>query len=436
MKINIYGMGYVGCVSAACLANEGHTVTGIDVDPVKVGLINKKKSPIVEPGLGDYIKKAVSSGNLKASRNGAGPADVSIVCVGTPSNKNGSLQLDYIKRVAEQLGDYLKKTAQYHVVNIRSTVLPGTVEDIIMPILETRSNKRAGKDFGVCMNPEFLREGTSIKDYYNPPFTVIGQLDRRSGSVVEKMYKTIEKAPVIKTSLRVAEMVKYTSNTFHALKVTFANEIGNICKAVGVDSHELMDIFCKDTKLNISSYYLKPGFAFGGSCLPKDLRALLYKAKMLDLDCTLLDSILESNSQQIDTAFDLIKETGKRDIGILGLSFKPGTDDLRESPMVELVEKLIGKGYKVQIYDHEVSFAKLFGSNRRYIEKMIPHISSLLKPSLRQVIKSSDLVIVGKNNQEIQEVVAQTNGSKVVLDLVRIFSTPQERVANYEGICW
>jgi GDP-mannose 6-dehydrogenase len=436
MKINIYGMGYVGCVSAACLAEAGHEVTGIDVDPVKVNLINKKKSPIIEPGLSDLIKKVVTSKNLKASNNGAGPADVSIVCVGTPSSKNGSLQLDYIKRVAEQIGGCLKKMTTYHVVNIRSTVLPGTVEDVIIPILEARSQKRAGKDFGVCMNPEFLREGTSIKDYFNPPFTVIGQIDKKSGAVVEKLYKDIENAPVIKTDIRVAEMVKYSCNTFHALKVTFANEIGNICKAVGVDSHELMDIFCQDKKLNISSYYLKPGFAFGGSCLPKDLRAILYKAKMMDLECTLLDSILKSNAHQIETAYDLIKETGKREIGVLGLSFKPGTDDLRESPMVELVEKLIGKGYQIQIYDHEVSLAKLFGSNKRYIETMIPHISTLLKPTIQQVVRKAELVLVGKSNQDIQQAVAKTNGNRIVLDLVRLFSTRPEKVVNYEGICW
>lgn len=436
MKINIYGMGYVGCVSAACLAKDGHDVTGIDVDPVKVNLINKKKSPIVEPGLADLIKKVVSAGKLKASSNGAGPADVSIVCVGTPSNKNGSLQLDYIKRVAEQIGDRLKKMTSYHVVNIRSTVLPGTVEETIIPILEERSQKRAGKDFGVCMNPEFLREGTSIKDYYQPPFTVIGQIDKKSGAVVAKLYGTIENAPVVKTAIRVAEMVKYTCNTFHALKVTFANEIGNICKAVGVDSHELMDIFCQDTKLNISSYYLKPGFAFGGSCLPKDLRAVLYKAKMMDLECTLLDAILKSNAHQIDTAYDLIKDTGKREIGVLGLSFKPGTDDLRESPMVDLVEKLIGKGYQVHIYDHEVSLAKLFGSNKRYIDTMIPHISTLLKPSIAEVVSGAELVLVGKSNPEIQKAVAKTNGSKAVLDLVRLFSTRPEKAVNYEGICW
>jgi GDP-mannose 6-dehydrogenase len=286
------------------------------------------------------------------------------------------------------------------------------------------------------MNPEFLREGTSIKDYYHPPFTVIGQINRKSGEVVEKLYGTIQGAVVLKTAIRVAEMVKYTCNTFHALKVTFANEIGNICKAVGVDSHELMDIFCQDTKLNISSYYLKPGFAFGGSCLPKDLRAVLYRAKMLDLESPLLDAILKSNAHQIDTAYDLIKDSGKREIGVLGLSFKPGTDDLRESPMVELVEKLIGKGYQVKIYDHEVSLAKLFGSNKRYIEKMIPHISTLLKPSIAEVVSDAELILVGKSNQDIQQAVAKTNGSKVVLDLVRLFSSRPEKVVHYEGICW
>jgi GDP-mannose 6-dehydrogenase len=436
MKINVYGMGYVGCVSAACLANEGHSVTGIDIDPVKVKLINQKKSPIIEPGLEEYIKKAVSSGKLKASQNNIVPADISIISVGTPSNKNGSLQLDQIKRVAEQIGGLLRNTDSYHVVNVRSTVLPGTVEETVIPILEAHSKKRAGEEFGLCMNPEFLREGTSLFDYYNPPITVIGELDPKSGDVIMKIYKTIKNASITRTSIKVAEMVKYTSNSFHALKVTFANEIGSICKMVGVDSHELMDIFCKDTKLNISSYYLKPGFAFGGSCLPKDLRALLYKAKNMDMECPMLDSILRSNSRQLNTAYDLINETGKKKIGILGLSFKPGTDDLRESPMVELAEKLIGKGYTLQIYDREVSLAKLIGSNKKYIEKVIPHISSLLKPSLNEVIKSSQLIIIGKNTEDIKKAVARADGGKIVLDLVRIFSTTQERVANYEGICW
>ena len=435
MKINIFGMGYVGCVSAVCLANEGHVVTGIDVDPGKVKMINEGKSPIIEPGLEEALQKAYSSQKLKATIDKITPADVSIVCVGTPSNDNGSLQLQYIYKVAEQIGDFLKKIDSYHVINIRSTVLPGTVEDIVIPIIEKHSNKKAGVDFGVCMNPEFMREGTSIKDYYNPPFTVIGALDKKSGNVVAKIYKTIN-APVLKTTIKIAEMVKYTCNTFHAIKVTFANEIGNICKKLNIDSHQLMDIFCKDTKLNISDYYLKPGFAFGGSCLPKDLRALLYKAKEMDIESPMLNSILKSNSNQIEEAYKLIKNTGKRRVGILGLSFKSGTDDLRESPMVELVEKLIGKGYNISIYDREVSLARIMGSNKKYIEKMIPHISVLIKPSIQDVIHNSDVVVIGKNNKDIKKSVLALNNNFVILDLVKIISKGDRTNKLYEGICW
>jgi GDP-mannose 6-dehydrogenase len=436
MNVNVYGMGYVGCVSAACLAKEGHAVTGIDVDDIKIKLINDKQSPVVEPGLDDLLEKVVASGALKASRTANGEADVSVMCVGTPSNKNGSLRLDYIERVAEQVADALRDTDAYHVVNVRSTVLPGTVEQVIIPILEAHSGKKAGDDFGVCMNPEFMREGTSLHDYYHPPFTVIGQLDEQSGEVVNALYRGISDAPTIRTSIKVAEMVKYASNSFHALKVTFANEIGNICKRVGIDSHELMDIFCRDTKLNISSYYLKPGFAFGGSCLPKDLRALLYKAKTIDLECPLLGSILPSNAHQIDAAFDVIRETGKKEIGVLGLSFKPGTDDLRESPMVELVEKLIGKGYTVGIYDEEVSLARLFGANKRYIESMIPHISSLLKPDPDDVVAGSEVVVVGKHTPKIKAAIARTHADTLVFDLVRIRSAREPRMGHYEGLAW
>src|SRR5262249_186187 len=300
------------------------------------------------------------------------PADVSMICVGTPSNGNGSLHLDYILKVTEQIGNYLRNIDFYHVVVIRSTVLPGTVSDTIIPLLEERSKKMAGRDFGVCMNPEFMREGTSVADFQRPIFTLIGGLDKTSGSVVEEFYNNI-KAPVIRTKIKVAEMTKYACNTFHALKVTFANEIGNICKRLDIDSHEVMKIFCMDRELNISPYYFKPGFAFGGSCLPKDIRAILYRANQLDLESPLLRSIMISNDKQIDIAFDLIRKTGKNKVGVLGLSFKPGTDDLRESPIVNLIERLIGKGYTVKIYDKEVAFAKIFGANKKYIENAIQH---------------------------------------------------------------
>lgn len=436
MKINIYGLGYVGCVSAACLANKGFDVTGIDIDKLKVDMINKGRNPIVEPGLQEAIQKAVASKKLRATLNNVAPAEISIVSVGTPSNDNGSLQLQYIKRVAEQIGNYLGKNGNYHVVNIRSTVLPGTVEDVVIPILEEHAKKKAGKDFGICMNPEFLREGTSIHDYFHPPFTVIGQIDKKSGDVIEKLYAGIQ-APLFKTTIKAAEIVKYSCNAFHALKIGFANEIGNTCKLFNIDSHEVMKIFCQDKKLNISPVYLKPGFAFGGSCLPKDLRALLHKAKEKDLQLPILESILESNSHQIEIAYKLIAKTRKRRIGLLGLSFKPDTDDLRESPMVELAEKLIGKGYDLSIYDREVSIAKIYGSNKKYIERVIPHISSLMEESLSQVIKKSEVIVVTKITEEIENLLAKLKGNKIIIDLAKINIAQGKRGnGGYEGICW
>ena len=435
MKINVFGLGYVGCISAVCMANEGHDVTGIDIDPMKVQMINKGKAPIIEPGLRDAIKKACKSQKLKASADRIGPADVSFICVGTPSNENGSIQLDYINRIAEQIGDILKKTVSYHVVNVRSTVLPGTIEKKIIPIIESYSKKKAGRDFGVCMNPEFMREGSSISDYYNPPFTVIGEINKKSGKIVAELYKSIN-APMFRTAIRVAEMVKYSCNAFHALKITFANEIGNICKKLNIDSHEVMNIFCQDKKLNLSGYYLKPGFAFGGPCLPKDLRALLYKAKDIDLDCPVLGSILRSNVNQLEVAYKLINKSGKQNIGIMGISFKPGSDDLRESPMVELAEKLIGKGFNVSVYDKEVSLAKIRGANKRYIEKMIPHISSIVKPSAQDVFDDSDIIVLCNNSDEIKKVCMQPDNKKVIIDLVRMFANKKEINKPYEGICW
>ena len=435
MRINIFGLGYVGCVSAACLARRKHNICGIDIDQVKVDIINSGKSPIVEDGLDELISETVASSNLKAMISGQIPeADISIICVGTPSNENGSLDLKYLIKVAEQIGEFLAQTKSYHLIVNRSTVLPGTIEDILIPTLESFSGKKAGEDFGVCMNPEFMREGSSIYDYNNPPLTLIGELDKKSGDTLEKIYTDID-APLYRSNIKVAEMLKYSSNTFHALKVTFANEIGNICKKVGIDSHDVMEIFTKDTKLNVSSYYLKPGFSFGGSCLPKDLRAITYKAKELDLDLPLLNSLMVSNKQQVENAFNIIAKSGKKNIGVLGLSFKAGTDDLRESPIVELIEKLIGKGYNLKIFDEEVSMAKIFGSNKKYIETVIPHISSLISNSINNVIDESDLVIIGK--KEISYMNALTeNDSVYVFDLVKLFSQNKQPKENYEGICW
>ncbi len=438
MRINIFGLGYVGCVSAACLAREGHEVTGLDINTTKVELVSAGKSPIVEAGLDEALQDAVKAGRLEARENNIrelNDAQLSIICVGTPSNENGSLNVDYIKRVVRQIGQALQQTQAYHVVCVRSTVLPGTVEDVLIPILERYSGKKAGEHFGVCMNPEFLREGSSLKDFYDPPFTLIGQLDSRSGDLVARLYKGVDPSP-IRSSIRTAEMVKYACNAFHALKVSFANEIGNICKPLAIDSHEVMSVFCRDTRLNLSPYYLKPGFAFGGSCLPKDVRALLYQARSLDLDTPLLSSVLPSNDRQIDIAFNLVRKTGRRRVGFLGLSFKAGTDDLRESPLVELIERLIGKGYKIQIHDREVSVAKLMGSNKQYIEKAIPHVSQLVKNSAIDVVAACDVVVVGNNTPEYAELVNNIQPGKVIIDLVRIMEKTRNGNGRYEGICW
>jgi len=436
MRINVFGLGYVGSVSAACLAAGGHDVLGIDVDRSKVDSINRGMSSVVEPGLSELINRAVTGGTLRATTAGIEDAELSLVCVGTPSNENGSLCLDYVARASAQIGTFLRTVDYYHVVCVRSTVLPGTVESVVVPLLEEHSGRRAGRDFGVCMNPEFLREGSSIRDYYCPPFTVIGQLDDRSGDIVEEVYAPLP-GPKIRTELAVAEMLKYTGNAFHALKITFANEVGNLCKRLGLDGREVMRIFALDEKLNVSRAYLQPGFAFGGSCLPKDLRALLHKAKELDLEPPVLRSILTSNTQQVEEAYRLIRKTGKKKVAMLGLSFKPGTDDLRESPIAELTEMLIGKGYQVSIYDREVSLARLHGSNKAYIEHTIPHISCLMKSSLESAIDESEVVVVAKRSPEFEETLRHRNGASCVIDLVSVFGDPDaSQKGNYEGICW
>jgi GDP-mannose 6-dehydrogenase len=357
------------------------------------------------------------------------------LCVGTPSRRNGSLDLTYLQRVSQQIGAALADTPSYHVVVVRSTVLPGTTHDVVIPALEHESGKKYGEGFGVSVNPEFLREGTALKDFRKPPMTLVGHNHAADAGGTIALYQAID-APLVSTSIRVAEMIKYTSNTWHALKVCFANEIGNLCKRLGVDSHEVMDVFCRDEKLNISSYYLKPGFAFGGSCLPKDVRALQYRAKELDVEMPIVESILPSNRLQIEQALDQVLETGKKKIGILGFSFKAGTDDLRESPIVILAEALLGKGCSLSIYDKNVSLARLVGANKEYIEKQIPHLSSLLRNTIDEVVAASEVIVVGNQASEFAEALTRTRADHIVIDLVRLPIYGSLLKADYRGICW
>ena len=439
MRVSIFGLGYVGAVTGACLAQQGHDVIGVDANPSKVVLINQGLPPVIETGLSELMADVTKSGKFRATeawQDAIAASDVALVCVGTPSNSNGSLCTDLVKRVSEQIGAALANRSEYFVVAIRSTVLPGTVERIVIPSLEWRSGKVAGRDFGVCMVPEFLREGTSVKDFFNPPRTVIGERDSRAGTTVAALFEGID-APLIRTGIPVAESLKYADNAFHALKVTFANEIGNICKAGGCDSHEVMHIFCMDSKLNLSPYYLKPGFAFGGSCLPKDLRALTYHARSLDVPTPLLDSILVSNKKQIERVTSLLQGYKGRSLGFLGLSFKHGTDDLRESPILEVIETMIGKGFHVGIYDEFVSIARLVGANKEYIQKEIPHVSSLMRSSAEELVRESDVVVVSTASERFREILAKNyRPDQMVVDLIRIVEKSQTIGSNYYGINW
>ena len=437
MKISVFGLGYVGAVTCGCLAKEGHQVIGVDVSKVKVDMISAGQSPVIEPQIGDYIKEGISRGLLKATQDtesAVNQSDISFVSVGTPSRPNGSIDLTFVERVCAQIGAAIKAKAGFHVVVMRSTMLPGSTREVVIPALEKASGKKAGVDFGVAFNPEFLREGTAVSDFYNPPKTVIGATDPKSSALVREIYQKLQ-VETFECSIEVSETVKYADNNFHAVKITFANEIGLICKQLGIDSHEVMDIFCRDTKLNLSPYYLKPGFAFGGLCLPKDIRAITYKAKMLDVETPLLDSLLHSNEKQIKAVVRELLAWGKKKVGILGFSFKAGTDDLRESPMVEVIETLLGKGYSVKLYDNNVNVARLMGANKTYIEQRIPHIAQLMCNSMDEVIAQSEVIVIGNKSEEFNAVLDKIGPDKIVLDLVRI-DKGRKSGGNYIGIAW
>jgi len=437
LKISVFGLGYVGTVCAGCLAKDGHEVIGVDPVRTKVDLINAGRSPIIEADIGEVIGETVKAGRLRATCDqdqAIRDSELSFVCVGTPSQTNGNLDLKYIRRVCELIGGALRTKPSRHTVVIRSTILPGTMRQIVIPLLEEYSGKRAREGFGICNNPEFLREGSAVRDFNSPPKTVIGESDSASGNLLAALYSKLD-APLIRTSLETAEMVKYVDNCWHALKIGFANEIGSFCKSLSVDSHEVMKIFCEDKKLNISPAYLSPGFAFGGSCLPKDLRALTYKAKTHDLELPILTSILPSNELHVARGVQLVTEKRKKRVGILGFSFKAGTDDLRESPMIEVIERLIGKGYDLRIFDKNVNLASLVGANRDFILNHIPHISRLMVNGIGAVLDHAETVVIGNNDPDFRGVLGRLRDGQHLVDFVRIAEGRSEN-GKYDGICW
>ncbi|MFJ2742919.1 nucleotide sugar dehydrogenase [Streptomyces sp. NPDC087440] len=441
MRISVFGLGYVGCVSAACLAGMGHEVIGVDVNRVKVDLVNAGKAPVVEERIGELIADVVRTGALRATddvREAVLGSEVSLICVGTPSEPNGSLCTTYLERVAEQIGAVLAERgpdAPRHTVVFRSTMLPGTCLNLLVPILEKAVGGTAGVDFGVAVNPEFLREGTSVRDFFDPPKTVVGQLDEVSGDTVAALYESLP-GEVFRVPVPTAEAIKYADNAFHGLKIGFANELGAVCQALGVDSHQVMDVFLADRKLNISPAYLRPGFAFGGSCLPKDLRSLVYAAQRADVSVPILSHVLPSNSDHLQRAVDLVERTGKRRVGLFGLSFKPGTDDLRESPLVELAERLFGKGYDLKIYDANVSLSRLLGANREYIENRLPHLAQLLADSVQEVLDYADVYLVGTRDPAVLAALPHGEGP-VIVDLVRLPDAEARRTEpGYLGLAW
>jgi GDP-mannose 6-dehydrogenase len=420
MRVSVFGLGYVGCVTAACLAKAGHEVIGVDVNAEKVAMVNRGASPIVEPGLGDLLQDVVVRRALRATtseREAIDATELALVCVGTPGRGRGQLDVAGLERVAQEMGAALGAHPKPYTVVLRSTVLPGTTDEVFIPALHSRAGEAAAQ-LRVAVNPEFMREGSSLRDFAAPPLTLIGCADAGTAMLLRSLYGWIE-APFVHTSVRTAEMAKYASNAFHALKVCFANELADVCQALGADAQEVASVFLMDKKLNVSEAYLRPGFAFGGSCLPKDVRALLHAARAKDVPVPLLSTILPSNEGQVRNAVEAVLQTRKRHIGVVGLAFKPGTDDLRESPMVTLVETLIGKGCEVRILDRNVSIARLVGANRAYIEEEIPHIASLMCDDVDELLAHADVVVVGNANEESAQALARLRPRHTLIDLTR-----------------
>ena len=438
MRISVFGIGYVGAVASACLAAQGHDVTAVDINPLKVECINAGRSPIVEPGLDALIRDGVSGGLLRATADtetAVRSSQISFICVGTPGHANGNLDLTHVRAVAAEIGAVLGKIADFHLIVIRSTVLPGTTSGVLIPLLEQASGKRAGEHFGVAVCPEFLREGNAIKDYFDAPLTVLGVDDPVSERMLRDTMGDLHGSLTV-TPSATAEMIKYANNAWHATKIVFSNEIGVIAKACGVDGRSVMDIVRSDTRLNVSPAYMRPGFAFGGSCLPKDLRAITYRAKRLDVPCPMLDSLLVSNEHHIQRAFDMVRVAGSRRIGMMGLSFKPGTDDLRESPAVDLAERLLGKGYDIRIFDKNICLDRLMGANKTFIQTAIPHLTSLLSRDAREVIDHGDTLVVTHADQEDRALFQQPRDGQVVIDLGAFAARGQTMTGRYDGICW
>ncbi|HEU4601390.1 MAG TPA: nucleotide sugar dehydrogenase [Steroidobacteraceae bacterium] len=437
-KISIFGLGYVGAVSLACLARDGHEMTGVDIDPGKLSLLRSGQAPIVETGIQELTRSVIEGGTVNITdsvRDAILTTDLSFVCVGTPASSNGNQDLGAIIRIAQQIGAVLPEKSSRHVIVIRSTVKPGTVEDVIKPTIEEASGLKAGRDFSLCFQPEFLREGTSINDYDHPPMTVIGTDDDYAEEMLRSVFGHLP-CEFVRTSIRTAEMLKYACNTFHAVKVTFANEIGRISQAAGVDPHEVMRLLCLDRQLNISPAYLRPGFAFGGSCLPKDLKALLYLAKTRDVELPMLSNILPSNAAHIEHAVESVLASGRRSVGMIGLSFKSGTDDLRESPLVIMAERFIGKGLPLCIFDPSVNVARLIGANRRFIQESIPHIASLMTENLEELVQKSDVLVVAMKTPEVLAALQKhTRADQILLDIAVLPDRSAFR-AQYQGVCW